>query len=120
MSTPFWNHVARRPRHNAADDSEMRIQLIRTGVDPIDVMRAQLRDVSRDGLQLIVEQRLSEQEPVNVQIGQANSDFDLELAATVCWVEPEGKTWAIGCQFKEQLKWEEYGELFLNGILEAE
>ena len=81
---------------------------------------AQLCDLSRQGIQLQMDQALTDGDPVEIRICDLESDFELVVAATVRWQRSLGNAWAVGCQLNEQLEWEVYGELFLNEILESD
>ena len=125
MTTPFWKHVARLPRHSAATKAGIAFQVElsqETGAESTPPpIKAQLLDVSRQGVQVQTDRSLAEEVAVVVCIRQAGSKFDLRLPATVCWQRTEDEQrWTVGCEFAEQLSWEDYGELFLNGILEVD
>ena len=121
MATPFWKQLPRKPRHCVADKAEAHIQLITETESDDVVIPAELIDVSRNGVQLRVAQALHESQPVMVCIRQPGSDLDFHLPSSIIWQRTdEDDRWLVGCQFQQQLNWEDYGELFLHGILEAD
>lgn len=121
MAAPFWNHVCRLPRHPVRRGAEVVVEIQRGPEASGAVLRGELSDLSRNGLRLRVRQPLRRNEAMVVRIRDLRSALDLHLPATVKWQRTEDhRVWSVGCQFDSQLAWEEYGELFLRGILESE
>ena len=122
MAEDFWNYVVRRPRHAGRRSDALHVELRRHEGRLPDVVEATLVDLSRGGLQLNVDTPLVKGERVQVRISCGENTFDNETEATVRWVRvsEDGKTWSLGLRFKEELRFDLLGELFLNDALESE
>lgn len=118
MAKQFWEFVARGPRHQAAGDPHLQVEVVRDPHQTPAMIEAELVDLSRDGLQLRAPVPLAERETIAVKLRHAESGVDLTLPATVCWCRPqEDGTWSAGCASTERVDWESLGELFLGEIL---
>ena len=121
MTTPFWQQTARRPRYSAAEDGQAEVLIELQDSEANEAIRAKLGNISRYGFQVIVDRALPEQAAVVVRIMQASTQLDFSFPSIVRWQRDEGESkWALGCQFEKELNWEDYGELFLRGILVTE
>ncbi|MEQ8786256.1 MAG: PilZ domain-containing protein [Pirellulaceae bacterium] len=122
MADEFWNYVVRRPRHVGRRTEIVHVQLRRDEGRLPDVVEAELVDLSRGGLQLVVPTPLSKGEHVQVRISCGENSFDNDVAATVRWLRrtEDGAAWHLGLRFKEELQFDLLGELFLNDALESE
>jgi hypothetical protein len=111
--------IERRPRHEVLDENDCRITVQGSGSP--DQWDAELADVSRQGLKLILAARLPEDSRAELCLEQPANQFRVALPVTVRWarVMDDGR-WSAGCIFDQELSWELMGELFLNGILSAE
>lgn len=106
--------IIRRPRHEASIGSQVIAELLNES----DSMSAELADLSRLGLKLIVNSQLAADDRLRLRVTQPANHFQLELPITVRWCRPEDNgRWGVGCVFDCELSWETMGELFLNGIL---
>jgi hypothetical protein len=79
---------------------------------------AELSDVSRFGLKLILDKEMPPDARLRLSLKQTANQFHVILPVTVRWsrLEDDGR-WGIGCIFDREMSWELMGELFLNGIL---
>lgn len=111
--------VVRRPRHEVLEGSgcEVTVQWIASEAPLI----ADLGDVSRHGLRLVLDAEIPGESRLRVRLKQPTNAFELVLTMTVRWacLQDDGR-WTAGCEFDQQLSWETMGEMFLNGILSAE
>lgn len=108
--------IIRRPRHGATIDSNS--QVVAELCIGSRSVPAELADLSRLGLKLVVNTAVAADDRLQLRLTQPASRFQLELAITVRWCRPEGDgKWSVGCVFDQELSWETMGELFLNGIL---
>ncbi len=120
-SVPFWQHQARFPRHRVAESARLHILVQRQADSSEATEDWQLGDLSRHGIQLHGQVCLPVGERIDICVRDASSGFVLKICATVRWQHAEGDGgWALGCQLATPLSWEEYGELFLNNILETD
>lgn len=108
--------IVRRPRHEALPDSGCSITL--DWIASSRRLEADLGDVSRLGLRLILDSSLPEDARIRLRLEQPANRFSATLPVTVRWsrLGDDGR-WAVGCVFDQELSWELMGELFLNGIL---
>jgi hypothetical protein len=121
MTAPFWNHVARFPRHHAEHNPDYITEIIYGEKDNQSILHADLINLSRDGAQVKIDHPLGVGELVNVRIRCKKSGMELQLPAAICWQRSASEElWAAGCQFVEKIEWETYGELFLEGVLKAD
>ena len=111
--------IERRPRHEVLDRADCRITVQWIGCSR--PWEAELADVSRQGLKLVLGAELPEQARAQLCLAQPANDFSVTLPVTVRWsrLQDDGR-WSAGCIFDRELSWELMGELFLNGILSAE
>jgi hypothetical protein len=114
-----YEFVVRRPRHEAISDSGCLVTVEWIGGSH--VVSAELGDVSRQGLKLIVDGQFPEGVQIRLHLEQPSTHFHVTLPGTVRWshLQDDGR-WAAGCLFDQELSWELMGELFLNGILSAD
>jgi hypothetical protein len=114
-----YEFIVRRPRHDAVSDSGC---LVTAGLPGgSDIMCADLGDVSRLGLKLILDSHIPADTQLQLHLEQPATQFQVTLSITVRWsrIQDNGR-WAAGCIFDRELSWELMGELFLNGILSAD
>jgi len=118
MTDAYWNYTTRKPRHRAAGSDGLRVEICRIATETAALVRAELVDLSREGLQLHTTMSLPDGEPIIVHIVDKPACIDLTMSAAVRWCrsEQEGR-WLIGCQSDGPLPWETLGELFLGEIL---
>lgn len=111
--------IVRRPRHEALNQADCRITIEWIASSrPLD---AELADVSRFGLKLILDTEMPADARLRLCLEQAANQFHVVLPVTVRWsrLEDDGR-WGVGCLFDRELSWELMGELFLNGILSVD
>jgi hypothetical protein len=110
--------IVRRPRHEVLDQADCRITV--EWIASSRCLAAELADVSRQGLKLILDTRMPEDARMRLCLEQPTNRFSVTLPLTVRWsrLEDDGR-WGVGCVFDRELSWELMGELFLNGILSA-
>jgi hypothetical protein len=111
--------IVRRPRHEALPNSTCRVIVEGTGSER--AWDAELTDVSRQGLKLLLDANLPQDARVCLCLEQPANQFSVTLACTVRWsrLQDDGR-WGAGCIFDQELSWELMGELFLHGILSAD
>ena len=121
MAETSWNHIIRSPRHDVAEDTNIVVEIERTQQSSLDPIPANLCNVSRHGIQLELDHKFLDAEPVVVRIRDQKSDLELSIEATVLWQKEMGEAnWLIGCVLACAMHWETYGELFLHHILKTE
>ena len=111
--------VVRRPRHEVLDKAGCQITV--EWIASARRLEADLSDVSRQGLKLVVDRHIPPDSRIRLCLEQKANRFSVTLPVTVCRsrLEDDGR-WGIGGIFDRELSWELMGELFLNGILSAE
>ncbi|MEE8451717.1 MAG: PilZ domain-containing protein [Thermoguttaceae bacterium] len=121
MTDEYWNHVARKPRHQAAGAPGLSVQVKRNAAATSVPLRAELLDLSRSGVLLRLAGSLRTGEPIVICIEDEASHIDLTLSAVVRWCkcEEDGRR-LVGCESDYPLQWETLGELFLSDILTAD
>ena len=110
------------PRHTAAGDVDVVVSVDRP--EPLSAIKSgvSIVDLSRSGCQLLTPQSLTKGESIRLQIAPGTPDF-VQFNATIRWSvkadgsEPGAAGWASGCQFDQELAYEQLGELFLLGVL---
>lgn len=118
---PFWDQLIRLPRHEAGENTEVLVEIERTNYSFLDRLPATLRNVSRQGIQFEIHDLLLDDEPVVVGIRDQSSNLDVSFEATVRWKKQTSRSkWFVGCRLTREIRWETYGQLFLNHILKAE
>lgn len=65
-------------------------------------LRARVQDISRGGINLLVDRRFDTGELLNVELPQQNGAA-LDVLACVVRVEEQGGDWSLGCVFSRQL-----------------
>jgi hypothetical protein len=108
--------IVRRPRHEVVDKAECQITIEWVGSS--EPLEAELSDVSRFGLKLILDTEMPQDARLQLSLEHTANDFHVVLPVTVRWSHLEdGGRWGVGCIFDREMSWELMGELFLNGIL---
>ena len=121
MDNEYWEHVPRKPRHQAVDTAGLQVEVERPDAAARGVVPAELLDLSREGIRLRVGLPLVVRESVTVRLRAEGSAVDVALPCTVRWRRPEEDgTWSVGCESARQLDWETLGELFFSGVLDTE
>ena len=121
MTAPIWNYIARLPRHSAEDNQNYIMDIIPDGKDNRAILHVKLINLSRHGAQLEIDGPLDVGESFNVRIRCKESGAELQFPATICWLRSESEElWTAGCQFEEEIAWEVYGELFLEGVIKSD
>jgi hypothetical protein len=124
----FWGFVtmtsdiaafeARQPRHETTNPARLKVEVRRESALPSGPLRAQLLDLSRQGLQLRVPIALELHERIRVGIRDDDARVSISLSGVVRWQKPaDDGHYLVGGQFERELDWETMGELFLNDIL---
>lgn len=111
--------IVRRPRHEVLDKADCRITV--EWIASSRCLAAELADVSRQGLKLILDANMPNDARIRLCLEQPANRFSVTLPVTVRWsrLEDDGR-WGVGCVFDRELSWELMGELFLNGILSVD
>jgi hypothetical protein len=118
MPTDVTKYAVRNPRHKIAPGIETAVEFLRAEEKQPRVVCGILTDFSRNGLKVNSATRLDDCEPVTARMFQLGGKFELLLDGSIRWQrDEEDGTFAIGCEFNEEVTWEVLGELFLNGVL---
>ena len=81
--------------------------------------KAHLLDVSRKGLRLISERKLTEGDTVDIQLKIASIDVELTIETEVCWSEPHASGWwSVGLTLNESIPTETITDWALLGFLD--
>jgi len=121
MSRDVSSQIVRDPRHRAKDITKAWAEVLRRGGRLPKRLPAMLIDLSRKGIQLRVAMLLERGERITVRLLHLPLEEEYALDATVQWMRlADGNTYAVGCQFDDEIDFEILGELFLDGLLDTE
>jgi hypothetical protein len=110
--------VARQPRHAASGEAAPRVRIQRPQADEGTSCDASLLNFSRGGCRVRCRENFREGEAVLVRLGDPARGLELSLPGTIRWCRDEDeKGFAAGCQFDDEVNYEQLGELFLAGFL---
>ena len=113
--------IVRHPRHPVQESGTIAITIQRAKPTPNAVGVPEILDFSRGGCRLRWSERLQKSEPITFCIADTANGMTLELPATVRWCrEVDGEQFESGCQFDQEIDYEQLGELFLAGFLSTE
>jgi hypothetical protein len=118
MTSDFAAFEPRQPRHVATAPDRLCVEVEPRSIPKSEPFRAQLVDLSRQGLQLRIPVPLAVHENVSVRIRDDDSGLSISVSGEVRWQRPaEDGHWFVGCRCQQELNWETMGELFLHELL---
>ena len=113
--------IVRHPRHPVQESGAIAItvEAPNSGSEATDA--PEIVDLSRGGCRLRWNQPLEKNGPITLCIADTGNGLKLQMPATVRWCRKiDGQQFESGCQFDQEIDYEQLGELFLAGFLSTE
>jgi hypothetical protein len=108
--------IPRRPRHDTVAPDGLPIA-IRVGDD--DSRDGHLKNLSREGFQVVSPQSFALGQEIGVHLSDPTSGHEFTFHGTVRWATDDGDGhFTIGCQSTQTADWATLGELFLRRMLD--
>jgi len=94
---------------------------VRPASDESRLLRGHLKNLSRDGLLLLLGEPLLLGEQLDIQLHDTQHGDEFHLRATVRWTRADrpGRH-SLGCQMDKPADWATLGEMFVRGLLDAD
>lgn len=115
MSKSF---VEREPRFRVPDAKTVEVDIIRLDHQAAPPFAASLVDLARGGAKLSLDKALAMDELLELRLHSERLKLDVRMTAAVCWCQPEGDRWSLGCRFVPALPHDSLEQLFVTGLLE--
>jgi len=112
-----WEYTARKPRHEAAETSGLELRLEDNGQV---VGFGELLDCSRTGMRFQASDSVAAGSALIVHFSAPSENIDWATPAILRWCQANATGWECGCEFEEELPWEQLGQLLLGGYLSME
>jgi hypothetical protein len=77
-----------------------------------------MMDIARGGAKLLLPAQLPLDDAVEIRLQSEALGLDLRLTAAICWCQPEGSNWTLGCRFVPPIPPDSMERLFVTGLLE--
>lgn len=110
--------VEREPRFRVPQATTVNVEIIRLDCQAMPTSAGTLVDLARGGAKLLLEGPLPLDDLVELRLLSEPLELDVRITAAVCWCQPEGDKWALGCRFVPALPQESLERLFVTGLLE--
>jgi len=110
-------NVRTHARYQLAVDSQIPVSVEWMTDDESHKCEACLVDLSASGARLRLSQNVPLHETIEVRIRVGKLAIDFHCAAEVCWLQPRGSQWVLGCAFECELPEQILSKLASNGYL---
>ena len=108
----------REPRYPVGETRSVKVVITKLHSNDLPPCVGKMVDMARGGAKLLLPEQLPLDDAVEIRFESESLGLDLRITAAICWCQPEGSSWALGCRFVPPIPPDSMERLFVTGLLE--